>query len=190
MTKASLLLAFLLLCAASCSSSEAASDSDMLTVGSLFTSEAPPQEVDIRNYTILSTQVAGGGSITPEQVASLPGKGYTTIISLRFERENGVVAEMAAADAAGLTYVSIPVGGGDFTLEHAMKVSEAIQASSGHVLFHCASGGRVSAVWALTRAIDEGLTPSEAGRVAAEEGCRPIPESMVNRVMAELQAAR
>ena len=162
----------------------------METLGFLFDSETPPEEVDIMNYTILSTQVAGGGAVSPEQVASLPGKGYSTIINLQFEREDGVKAEIAAANAAGLTYVSIPVGGGDFTLEHAKQVSEAIAASSGHVLLHCRSGGRVSAVWALTRAIDEGLTPSEAGRVAAEEGCRPIPESMVNRVMTELQDAR
>jgi len=190
MTKVSLLLASLLLCAASCSNSETATGSEMNTVGFMFSSAEPPQEVDIMNYTILSTQVAGGGAISPEQVASLPGKGYSTIINLQFEREDGVKAEIAAADAAGLTYVSVPVGGDDFTLEHAKQVSDAIAASSGHVLLHCRSGGRVSAVWALTRAIDEGLTPSEAGRVAAEEGCRPIPESMVNRVVTELQDAR
>ena len=162
----------------------------MNTVGSLFTSVEPPAEVDIMNYTILSTQVAGGGAVTAEQVATLPGKGYSTIINLQFEREAGVKAERAAADAAGLTYVSVPLGGGDFTLEHAKQVSDAIAASSGHVLLHCKSGGRVSAVWALTRAIEEGLTPEQAGQVAAEEGCRPIPESMVNRVMTELQDAR
>lgn len=157
---------------------------------SSFHSSALPGTVDIRNYTILSNQVSGGGAITAEQVATLPDMGYTTIISLRFDRESGVEAEIAAADAAGLTYVSVPVGGSSFTLEHGKQVSDAIAASSGHVLLHCASGGRVSAVWALTRAIDEGLSPEEAGRIANEEGCRPISEGMVNRVVAELQAAR
>ena len=190
MTKAPLLLASLLLGAASCSSSENTTGSEMDAVGLMFASAEPPQEVDIMNYTILSTQVAGGGAVSPEQVASLPEKGYSTIINLQFEREDGVIAERDAAEAAGLTYVSVPVGGSDFTLEHAKQVSDAIAASSGHVLLHCRSGGRVSAIWALTRAIDEGLTPEQAGRVAAEEGCRPIPESMVNRVMTELQNAR
>ncbi|MDA0667402.1 MAG: protein tyrosine phosphatase family protein [Planctomycetota bacterium] len=190
MSKAILLLASLLLGAASCSSSEIPTGHERPTVGSLFDSEVPPQEVDIRNYTILSNQVAGGGAISAEQVATLPSKGYTTIINLRFEHEDGVKEEMAAADAAGLTYVSIPVSGSDFTLGHAKRVSDAIAASPGHVLFHCASGGRVTAVWALTRAIEEGLSPEEAARVANEEGCRPIPEPMVHRVVTELQAAR
>jgi uncharacterized protein (TIGR01244 family) len=162
----------------------------MQTVDSLFDSAVPPQAIDIMNYTILSTQVAGGGAITAEQVTTLPDKGYTTIINLQFEGEDGVKEEMAAADAAGLTYVSVPLGGADFALEHAKQVSGAIAASSGHVLLHCRSGGRVSAVWALMRAIEEGLTPEEAGRVANEEGCRPIPESMVNRVVTELRSAR
>ena len=161
----------------------------MQTLGFLFQTDELPHEVDIMNFTILSTQVAGGGAISAEQVSTLPEKGYTTIINLRSEREDGVKAEMAAADAAGLTYVSVPVGGGNFTLEHAKQVSDAIAASSGHVLFHCASGGRVSAVWALTRALNEGLSPEDAGRVAAEEGCRPIPDGMVDRVVKEVQAA-
>jgi len=190
MSKASLLLASLLLFAASCSSSENSAGQATTTIDSVFHSTEPPQEIDILNYTILSNQVAGGGAVSAEQVASLPEKGYSTIINLQFEREDGVKAEIAAAEIAGLTYVSIPVGGGDFTLEHAKQVSEAIAASSGHVLLHCRSGGRVSAVWALTRALDEGLTPEEAGRVAAKEGCRPIPESMVSRVVTELQNAR
>ncbi|MHC4379459.1 MAG: protein tyrosine phosphatase family protein [Planctomycetota bacterium] len=149
--------------------------------------EGLPVEVDIPNYTILSEQVAGGGYVTADQVATLPGKGYSTIINLRYDRERGVEEEIAAAEAAGLIYVSIPVGGSNFTLEDAKRVSEAIEQSPGNVLFHCASGGRVSAVWALTRAIEEGLTPEEAKRVAAEGGCRPIPESMTNRVAQELR---
>ncbi|MFK5955310.1 MAG: protein tyrosine phosphatase family protein [Planctomycetota bacterium] len=190
MSKASLLLASLLLFATSCSSSENTTSSEPQTTGFLFDSEEPPQEVAIMNYTILSTQVAGGGAITAEQVATLPEKGYSTIINLQHEDEDGVKDEIAAAEAAGLTYVSVPVGGGDFTLEDAKLVSDAIDASSGHVLFHCRSGGRVTAVWALTRAINEGLSPEEAARVASEEGCRPIPESMIDRVAQEVRDAQ
>lgn len=197
----SLLLLLPILSFAACSSSEPAQESnaadvpylsDIPMIGSLFMEDTmePPTMVDIPNYTILSHKVAGGGFVTPEQVASLPGKGYTTVINLQFERESGVAAEIAAAGAAGLQYVSVPVGGGDFTLEHAKQVSDAIAEAPGHVLLHCRSGGRVSAVWALTRALDEGLTPDEAAKVAAEEGCRPIPDGMVERVRTELQEAR
>ncbi|MGB0952515.1 MAG: beta-lactamase hydrolase domain-containing protein [Planctomycetota bacterium] len=197
----SLLLLLPLLSFAACAGSEPAPEagagdvpylSDIPMLGSFFMEDAmdTPTMVDIPNYTILSQQVAGGGFITAEQVATLPGKGYTTVINLQYERESGVAAEIAAAEAAGLQYVSVPVGGGNFTLEHAKQVSDAIAQAPGHVLLHCRSGGRVSAVWALTRALDEGLTPEEAAVVAAEEGCRPIPESMVERVRTELREAR
>lgn len=197
MSKVFLLFLPLAILLPACSSAEPAAEpndvpflSDLPMVGSLFLEGSPedlPTEVDIPNYTILSEKVAGGGYVTAEQVAGLPGKGYSTIINLRYDREKGVMEEAAAAKAAGLTYVSIPVGGSNFTLEDAKRVAEAIDQSRGKVLLHCASGGRVSAVWGLTRALNEGLTPEEAKRVAAEEGCRPISGSMTERVAQELR---
>ena len=195
-----LLLLPILLFAASCSSlpcfgsDDAACDAD---VESNTTAEAnhtmptdpdpaPPSYLEIMNFTVLDGKVAGGGSITAEQVATLPSLGYTTIINLQGENEPGVRAEAAAAHAAGLNYISIPVGGDTFTLEDGNAVAKALAQYPGHALLHCRSGGRVSAIWALTRAINEGLTAEEAMNVAANEGCRPIPESMVKRVGAEL----
>lgn len=147
---------------------------------------APPAALDILNFTVLDGKVAGGGAISAEQVATLPSLGYTTIINLQYERESGVKAEIAAAEAAGITYISIPLSGGTFTLTDAHTVAMALEANPGHVLFHCRSGGRVSAVWALTRAINEGLSPQEAMHVAANEGCRPLPDFMIQRVGAQL----
>ncbi len=149
-------------------------------------SSTPPAPVDILNFSVLSSKVAGGGAVSAAQVAELPAKGYTTIINLQFPTEDGVAAEIAAAQNAGLQYVSIPVDSSSFTYEDGKQVADAIAASEGHVLLHCRSGGRVSAVWAISRAIEEGLSPEEAARVAAEEGCRPIPESMVERVRSEV----
>ncbi len=143
---------------------------------------APPALLDIPNFTVLNGKVAGGGKISAAQVAQLPDLGYTTIINLQFEREDGVKEEVAAAAAAGLNYVAIPLSGSTFTLSDAHAVAMALDKYPGHTLFHCRSGGRVSGVWALTRAINEGLSVEEAMAVAANEGCRPIPESMVERV--------
>ena len=197
MLRAILLLLPVAILLPACSSAEPAHESgdvpihgDLPLLGHLFLEDSPghlPTEVDIPNYTILSEKVAGGGYVTADQVASLPSKGYSTIINLRYDREKGVMEEMAAAEAAGLIYVSIPVGGSNFTLEDAQRVADAIDQSPGNVLLHCASGGRVSAVWGLTRALNEGLTPEEAKRVAAQEGCRPISESRTDRVAQELR---
>lgn len=147
-----------------------------------FQGAGPAKAVQIPNFTILSNQVAGGGYIQADQVAELPEKGYTTIINLRYPTERGVAEEAAAAHEAGIAYYSFPVSGGDFTLETADAIRKVIAEQEGHVLLHCASGGRVSAVWGLVRALDEGLPPEEAARVSNEEGCRPIPQSMQDRV--------
>lgn len=149
---------------------------------------APPALLDIPNFTALSGKVAGGGKISAAQVAQLPDLGYTTIINLQFEREDGVKEERAAAEAAGLNYVSIPCSGSNFTLEDGYRVAAALAESPGHTLLHCRSGGRVSAVWALARGIAEGLSPEEAAEVAANEGCRPIPRPMIDRVAAQLSS--
>lgn len=147
-----------------------------------FQGAGPAKAVEIPNFTILSDQVAGGGYIGADQVTELPEKGYTTIINLRYPTERGVAEEAAAAHDAGIAYYSFPVSGGDFTLETADAIRRVIAEQDGHVLLHCASGGRVSAVWALVRALDEGLPPEEAARISNEEGCRPIPQSMQDRV--------
>ncbi|MCP4094386.1 MAG: hypothetical protein GY747_13165 [Planctomycetes bacterium] len=145
-----------------------------------------PASLDIPNFTILTGKVSGGGLISAEQVAELPAKGYTTIINLQNESEPGVKEERAAAADAGITYISIPCSGSNFTLEDGYRVAAALAENPGHTLFHCRSGGRVSAVWALTRGIVEGLSPEEAAAVAANEGCRPIPQRMIDRVASEL----
>ncbi len=154
-----------------------------------FQGSGPAKAVEIPNFTILSDQVAGGGYIGADQVAELPEKGYTTIINLRYPTESGVAEEAAAAHEAGIAYYSFPVSGGDFTLETADAIRKVIAEQDGHVLLHCASGGRVSAVWALVRALDEGLPPEEAARISNEEGCRPIPQSMQDRVRDQARVA-
>jgi len=189
-----LLLLPVLLFGAACSSipgfgSEPTETSESAMVSSKMATDpdpAPPASLQIPNFTVLTGKVAGGGFITAAQVSALPAMGYTTIINLQAPNEPGVQAEIAAAQAAGLNYISIPVSGNGFTLEDAHAVAIALEQNPGHTLLHCRSGGRATAVWALTRAISEGLEPKEAMFVAANEGCRSIPESMIHRVGAEL----
>jgi len=176
------LLAMALLIGACSSPSADYTQEESSTSMRAFHGGGPAKAVEIPNFTILSDQVAGGGYIQAEQVAELPAKGYTTIINLRYPTERGVAEEAAAAHEAGIAYYSIPVSGSDFTLETADAIRKVIAEQPGHVLLHCSSGGRASAVWALVRALDEGLPPEEAARVSNEEGCRPIPQSMQDRV--------
>lgn len=159
------------------------------TTARAFHGDGLAKAVEIPNFTILSDQVAGGGYVQAEQVAELPAKGYSAIISLRYPTEKGAAEEEAAALEAGIPFYNFPVSGGNFTLETADAIRKVIAEQPGHVLMHCSSGGRVSAVWALVRALDEGLPPEEAARVSNEESCRPIPQSMQDRVRDQARVA-
>lgn len=58
----------------------------------------------------------------------------------------------AAAQAAGLNFVVLPVTHATLSLELAAQQKDACAASSGPVLAYCASGTRCSIVWALGQA--------------------------------------
>lgn len=142
----------------------------------------------IVNYAALSDSVVGGGALDAKVVATLPGLGFSTIINLQHPEEDGVAAEVEAATAARLDYINLPMGGLDFTREQAVAVAAAVNDAKGFVVLHCRSGARVTAVWALSQAIDQGLNADEAADIARNHGCREIPESMVQRVVELLDA--
>jgi uncharacterized protein (TIGR01244 family) len=114
--------------------------------------------------------------------------GFTTIINLQHAEEDGVAAEAEAAAAVGLDYISLPMGGLDFTREQALTVAETVNNAEGFVVLHCRSGARVTAIWALAQALDHNLSAEEATDMARNHGCREIPESMVQRVVELLDA--
>jgi uncharacterized protein (TIGR01244 family) len=140
------------------------------------------------NCVALSDSVVGGGALDAKIAATLPGLGFSTIINLQHPEEDGVAAEAEAAATAGLDYISLPMGGLDFTREQAVAVATTINNAEGFVVIHCRSGARVTAIWALSQAIDKGLSAEEAADMARNHGCREIPESMVQRVVELLDA--
>jgi uncharacterized protein (TIGR01244 family) len=142
-----------------------------------------PATLPIQNFAQLSDTVVGGGALDAYIVPTLPALGYTTIINLQHPEEDGVAAEVAAASEAGIDYISIPMGGLDFTREQALAVASAINSSKGFVILHCRSGARVTAVWALSEALDKNLSAEQATDIARNRGCREIPESMIQRVV-------
>ena len=142
----------------------------------------------IVNFAVLSDNVAGGGVLSVDVVSTLTGLGYSTIINLQHAEEDGVAAEEEAVIAAGLEYLHLPMGGLDFTREQAVAVADAVNNAEGTVLIHCRSGARVTAVWALAKAIDKGLNAEGAADIARNHGCREITESMVQRVVELLDA--
>ena len=73
----------------------------------------------------------------------------------------------AAARAAGLGYVAIPITHAGFSESQVAAMGEALEQAPGPVLAFCRSGTRSTFVWALARA-RAGDDPMElAGKAAA-----------------------
>ena len=62
------------------------------------------------------------------------------------------VAEIAAAEAAGLSYTEIPVTHAGFSGNQVEAMAAALEAANGPVLAYCRSGTRSCNLWALAEA--------------------------------------
>jgi uncharacterized protein (TIGR01244 family) len=94
--------------------------------------------------------------ITEADLAVAFAEGFTLVINNRPDGEDpgqpsGVVME-AAARAAGLDYVSIPVRGGPGP-DQVEAMCAAIEAARGPVLAFCRSGTRSIVTWSLGQAL-------------------------------------
>jgi len=108
---------------------------------------------DIRKVT---DDFAVAPQISPEDMAAAARDGFVLVINNRPDGESpdqpsSAVME-AAAKAAGLDYVHIPVRGGP-TPEQVEAVAEAVQEAKGPVLAFCRSGTRSIITWSLGKAI-------------------------------------
>lgn len=93
--------------------------------------------------------------ITVDHIADAKALGITTIINNRPDGEapsepQGADIE-AAAHAAGLDYVAIPVTHAGFSGPQIAAMAAALENATGPVLAYCRSGTRSTLLWALAR---------------------------------------
>ena len=107
---------------------------------------------DIRTVT---DSFATAPQLSPADMAEAAARGFTLVINNRPDGEapgQPTNAEMeAAAHAAGLAYVHIPVVGGP-TPGQVEAVRAAVETADGPVLAFCRSGTRSIVTWARGRA--------------------------------------
>lgn len=105
----------------------------------------------------LTDRILVSPQISVEQVVEAKAQGVTFIINNRPDDEepgqvNGAQIE-AAAQAAGIAYLAVPVGHGGFAPWQLDGMAQALeQAGDGKLLAYCRSGTRSTLLWALTRA--------------------------------------
>ncbi|WP_281984214.1 TIGR01244 family sulfur transferase [Thalassorhabdomicrobium marinisediminis] len=110
--------------------------------------------------------------IDPEDLPAIAAAGYTTVINNRPDAENPPSHQSAAMDAAakaaGVRIVHLPVTHQTLNGDTVAAQLEACRAADGPVLAYCASGTRSTIVWALGEA---GTRPTdEIISLAAEQG--------------------
>lgn len=108
-----------------------------------------------------------------EDVAEAKAMGVTLVINNRPEGESddqvpGPEIE-AAARAAGMDYLAIPVTHAGFSEGQVEAMAEALANSAGPVLAYCRSGTRSTLLWALAEA-SRGGQPERIAAQAAQAG--------------------
>ena len=115
------------------------------------------------DFNKVNEQLTVSSQITPEEVAVLVDKGFTTLVcnrpDMEIDDDQSSDAMAAAADAAGLSFHYLPVIPGQFTPELISEMAQVMEESAGPVYAYCRSGTRSTTLWAL----------SQAGQKAPEE---------------------
>jgi uncharacterized protein (TIGR01244 family) len=111
--------------------------------------------------------------IALDDVAEAARQGVKLIINNRPEGESddqvpGAAIE-AAANAAGMDYVAIPVTHAGFSEPQVNAMAQALESAEGPVLAYCRSGTRSTLLWALAEA-SQGGDPDALTNIAAKAG--------------------
>lgn len=138
----------------------------------------------------LSDTMLASPQITVADVAAAKDEGITLIVNNRPDGESedqtpGAQIE-AAARAAGIDYLAIPVTSAGFSHPQVARLAQALETAGGPVLGYCRSGTRSTLLWALARA-SLGDAPEAITAAAADAGYDVSP---VRPAMDALSAAR
>lgn len=137
----------------------------------------------------LTENVMVSPQLAIEDIAIAAGLGVGTIVNNRPDGEEPSAPQgdeiAAAAAAAGLNYVAIPVGHAGFSEPQVDAMIAALEQAEGPILAYCRSGTRSTLLWALAAA-KQGETPDTIARTAAQAGYDVSPI----RTMIDMLAAR
>jgi uncharacterized protein (TIGR01244 family) len=132
----------------------------------------------VTNFAQVETTVACAGATTPEAMAEIKRLGFASVINLRLATENGanIDAESAAARAAGLRYVHVPLNGASPDASTVDQFLSAVTDTANTPAFiHCASGNRAAAMWMVKRVQIDGWDVAKASEEAAALGLTSAP---------------
>ena len=136
---------------------------------SLATAQVTKETVPgVTNFSKLDTTIACAGATTPGAIADIKKLGYNSVINLRQPGEAGadIDGEIAAAKAAGITFVNLPFNAAAPDTAVVDRFLDAVTAPANQPAFvHCASANRAAALWMVKRLV---VDKWETERAASE----------------------
>lgn len=141
-----------------------------VAIGQSASATRPDPAELLRNGKMPFEGVLVGGQPTAEQLETLGGLGYGTIVNLRGLQEEGNT-DPTLVESLGMQYVSLPISGAnDISEQNANKLTEILADSDAPVVVHCASGNRVGALFALKAYYTDGESAEQALAIGKEAG--------------------
>jgi len=136
----------------------------------------------------INDNISVSPQISLEDVAAAKADGVTLIINNRPDGEDPSAPQSAdieaAASAAGIDYVAIPITHSGFSAPQVDAMIAALGETKGKTLAYCRSGTRSTLLWSLAQA-KQGVAPDEISRLAGNAGYDITPV----RAMVEALAA-
>lgn len=109
------------------------------------------------NLSKLDDRVSVAGQLEPEDMARVHALGFRTIICNRPDNEGpgqpGFAQIQAAASAAGLEAIYIPIVPGQAGQREVAAFADALKNQPGPVLAYCRSGARSTAIYDAVRSL-------------------------------------
>lgn len=132
-----------------------------------------PTEESQSMFRKIDDKISVSPQITLEDVAAAKAEGVTLIINNRPDGEEPSAPQSAdikaAAEAAGISYISIPITHSGFSAPQVEAMIAALAAAKGKTLAYCRSGTRSTLLWSLAQA-KQGVAPEEITRLAGNAG--------------------
>ncbi|MEP2103628.1 MAG: TIGR01244 family sulfur transferase [Parasphingorhabdus sp.] len=124
-------------------------------------------------FRSINEKVSVSPQISLDDVAAAKADGVTLIVNNRPDGEEPGAPQSAdieaAAKAAGIDYISIPISHSGFSAPQVDAMIAALDGAKGKTLAYCRSGTRSTLLWSLAQA-KKGLSPDEIARLAGNAG--------------------
>ena len=141
------------------------------------------------DFRKLSDKVWASPQIELDDVEAAKSAGVGLIVNNRPDGEDPMAPQSAeiaaAAEAAGLAYIAIPIGHSGYSEPQIDQMMAALEQAEGTTLAYCRSGTRSTFLWSLAEA-RAGKDPEEITRAAMAAGYDISPI----RPMLDMLAAR